>query len=56
MYAWLHELDLARQRSATRYVGLIATAEPRGWAFPPQLHGWVVRRDQLGRLCASRQQ
>jgi hypothetical protein len=49
MYAWLRELDLARQRSVSRYVGLIATAEPRGWLFPPRLHAWVVRRDQHGR-------
>lgn len=44
MYAWLHELDLARQRGVTRYVGLIATAGPRGWTFPPRLHAWLVRR------------
>jgi hypothetical protein len=47
---WLRELDrIDRSRSATRYLGIIATAGPRGWSSMPRLHAWVVSRDSRGR-------
>ena len=50
MSTWLRELDrIDRSRSATRYLGIIATAGPRGWSSKPRLHAWVVSRDDRGR-------
>jgi hypothetical protein len=50
MSTWLRELDrIDRSRQATRYVGIIATAGPRGWSSKPRLHAWVVSRDTRGR-------
>jgi hypothetical protein len=49
MSTWLRELDrINLSRSTTRYLGVIATAGPRGWSSPPRLHAWVVRRDARG--------
>lgn len=49
MHAWLGELDrINHSRLATGYLGIIATAGRRGWASPPQLHAWVMRRDSNG--------
>ena len=50
MSTWLRELDrIDRSRSATRYLGIIATSGPRGWSSKPRLHAWVVSRDNRGR-------
>ena len=50
MAVWRSELDrIDRNRSATRYLGIIATAGPRGWSSKPRLHAWVVSRDNRGR-------
>jgi hypothetical protein len=49
MSTWLSELDrIDRTRSATRYLGVIATAGPCGWSSKPRLHAWVVSRDNRG--------
>ena len=49
MSAWLRELDrIDRSRLATCYLGIIATAGPRGWSSKPRLHAWVVSRDDRG--------
>jgi hypothetical protein len=49
MSVWLRELDrINRSRSATRYLGIVATAGARGWSSTPRLHAWVVRRDERG--------
>jgi hypothetical protein len=50
MRTWLSELDrIDHSRSATRYLGIIATVGVRGWSSKPRLHAWVVSRDNRGR-------
>ena len=49
MSVWVRELDrINRSRLATHYLGIIATAGPRGWSSKPRLHAWIVRRDDGG--------
>lgn len=55
MTTWLAELDrIDRSRSATRYLGIIATAGPRGWMSRPRLHAWIFQRNNDGRASCHR--